>query len=183
MTTTDQSSNPQAASGAGAAALTTVQVHRVYINAPVQRVWDAIISPEWTIRYGYGGYIDLDPTPGTPWQTKPDEMMQQMGVTGAVVDGEVLEADPPRRLVQTWRMAMDPTMAAEGFTRLTYDLEEFGGVTKLTVTHDLTGAPQLSVMVGGLLDGTPEMGAGGWPWVLSDLKSLLETGTAFTRPA
>jgi len=162
---------------------TTVQVHRVYINAAAQRVWDAIVSPEWTSRYGYGGYIDIALTPGSSWQTKADEAMQQMGVTGAMVDGEVLEADPPRRLVQTWRMAMDPETAAEGFTRLTYDLEEFGGVTKLTVTHDLTGAPKLSVLTGGLMDTTPDMGAGGWPWVLSDLKSLLETGTAFTRPA
>jgi activator of Hsp90 ATPase-like protein len=69
-------------------------------------------------------------------------------------------------------------MAAEGFTRLTYEIEEGqGGVTKLTVTHDLTGAPRLAHLVRG---GMEDQGAGGgWAWVLSDLKSLLETGSSF----
>ena len=91
---------------------------------------------------------------------------------------EVIEADPPRRLVQTWRMLMDPTTAAEGFTRLTYEIAEGqGGVSKLTVIHELEGAPALSVLVAG---GLEEQGAGGgWSWVLSDLKTLLETGTSF----
>ena len=92
-----------------------------------------------------------------------------------VVDGEVIESDPPRRLVQTWRMLMDPAMEAEGFTQLTHEIEPMeDGVTKLTVIHDLAGAPQLYA----LLDGQSEdQGAGGgWAWVLSDLKSLLETG-------
>jgi uncharacterized protein YndB with AHSA1/START domain len=103
----------------------------------------------------------------------------QMGfpVPDVAVDGEVIEADPPRRLVQTWRMLMDPDIAAEGFTRLTYEIEESkGGVTKLTVIHDLEGAPKLALLVSG---GMEDQGAGGgWSWVLSDLKSLLETGTS-----
>jgi uncharacterized protein YndB with AHSA1/START domain len=92
------------------------------------------------------------------------------------VDGEVIEADPPRKLVQTWRMVMDAELADEGFTRLTYEIEPGnGGVTRLTVTHDLEGAPRLAVLVGG---GMEEVGAGsGSSWVLSDLKTLLETGT------
>ncbi len=66
---------------------------------------------------------------------------------------------------------------AEGFTRITYELEEMAGVTKLTLIHDLSGAPNLSLLLSG---GMEQMGAGGgWPWVLSDLKSLLETGTSF----
>ncbi len=178
MTTTDQQA-PDSAAG-----LTTVQIHRVYIKAPIQQVWDAITSPEWSNRYGYGGHLELQLTAHTPWRTSPNDEMRQMGVTGAMVDGEVLEVVPPSKLVQTWRMAMDPGMAALGFTQLTYDLHEDAGVTRLTVTHDLTAVPQLELMVGGHLDsGSAEGGMGGWPWVLSDLKSLLETGTAFTRPA
>jgi uncharacterized protein YndB with AHSA1/START domain len=92
------------------------------------------------------------------------------------VDGPaVIEADPPRKLIQTWRMVMDDTMAAEGFTRLTYEITEGkDGVSKLTVVHELEGAPKLAAVVAG---GSEDMGAGsGWSWVLSDLKTLLETG-------
>ena len=73
---------------------------------------------------------------------------------------------------------MDEAMAAEGFTRLTYEIEPGkGDVTKLTVTHDVTGAPKLAVLMAG---GMEDQGAGGgWPWVLSGLKTLLETGTSF----
>jgi len=84
-----------------------------------------------------------------------------------------VEADAPRRLALTWRMLMDPGMQAEGFTRLTYEIEPVdGGATRLTVIHELEGAPTLAAMVGGEHEGA----GGGWAWVLSDLKSLLETG-------
>jgi uncharacterized protein YndB with AHSA1/START domain len=159
----------------------TVQVHRVYIKAGAQRVWDAITSPEWTDRYGYGGTTDYDLRPGRPYTSMAGEGMQAVGVTGPVVDGEVIEADPPNRLVLTWRMLMDEGLKAEGFTRLTYEIAETDGVSKLTVTHDLTGAPNLAVLVGGSDEAEAEGAGGGWPWILSDLKSLLETGTAFTR--
>jgi uncharacterized protein YndB with AHSA1/START domain len=96
------------------------------------------------------------------------------GAPDVITDGEVIEADPPRRLVQTFRMLMDETMAAEGHTRLTYEIEEAVGGSRLTVTHDLTGAPQLAVLVSG---GMEDQGAGGgWAWIISDLKTLLETG-------
>ena len=98
------------------------------------------------------------------------------GAPDVIVDGEVLEADAPRRLVQTWRMAMDPSLAAEGFTRLTYEIEPAGDAgTRLTVTHELEGAPGLAAMVNGELEHTGA--GGGWAFVLSDLKSLLETGS------
>ena len=99
-----------------------------------------------------------------------------------IVDGEVLEADPPRRLVQTWRMLMDPTAAAEGFSRLTYEIEGPGqdGVCRLTVVHELAGMPSLFAMTSGDNE-FGAMGGGGWPWILSDLKSLLETGEAFPK--
>ena len=72
------------------------------------------------------------------------------GVPDVIIDGEFLEVDPPRRLVQTWRMLMDATMEAEGFTRLTHEIESIdGGVTKLTVIHELENAPMLAAMVAG----------------------------------
>jgi uncharacterized protein YndB with AHSA1/START domain len=162
--------------------LRTVQVHRVYIKAPAERVWQAITDPEWTDRYGYGGIVDAKLEPGAAWVTNAGAGMQAVGITGPIVDGEVIEVDPPHRLVQTWRMLMDPQTKDEGFTRLTYDLAENDGVTKLTVTHDVTGAPRLGLMTSGHDEEMESRGGGGgWPWILSDLKTLLETGQAFTR--
>ncbi|HUL85897.1 MAG TPA: SRPBCC family protein [Actinomycetota bacterium] len=161
--------------------LTTTQVYRVYIKATPQAIWDAITDPAWTEKYGYTNRADYELRPGGAYRSYPSEAMKRgadaMGFTlpEVVVDGEVLESDPPHRLVQTWRMLMDPEAAEEGFTRLTYEIAETkGGVTKLTVTHELEGAPKLALVVAGRLE---ETGAGGgWAWVLSDLKSLLETG-------
>jgi uncharacterized protein YndB with AHSA1/START domain len=163
----------------------TTQVYRVYIKATPQRIWDAITDPEWTDRYGYGGRAVWDPElkAGATYRGMASEAMKAGGaatgmpVPDVAVDGEVVEVDPPHKLVQTWRMLMDEDMASEGFTRLTYEIAEGkGGVTKLTVTHELEGAPKLAVLLSG---GLEEFGAGGgWNWVLSDLKTLLETGSA-----
>jgi uncharacterized protein YndB with AHSA1/START domain len=156
----------------------TTQVYRVYIKASPEAIWDAITSPEWTQRYGYGGRGEYDLRPGGAYRGLTSEAMRSMGAPDLAVDGEILEADPPRRLVQTWRMLMDPELAAEGFTRLTYEIEEGqGGVTKLTVIHDLEGAPRLALLVGGAMEA--QGAGGGWSWVLSDLKTLLETGESF----
>ena len=153
----------------------TTQIYRVYIKAKPEAVWDAITKPEWTEKYGYGGQADYDLRPGGHYRGIASEEMRAMGAPEVAVDGEVIEVDPPYRLVQTWRMAMDPEMAAEGFTRVTYEIEETkGGSTRLTVTHDLEGAPRLAALVAGELEDTGA--GGGWSWVLSDLKSLLETG-------
>lgn len=156
----------------------STQVYRVYIKATPQRVWEAITSPEWNERYGYRGRTEIDLRPGGAVRGLSNPGMIAAGAPEVGVDGEVLEVDPPNRLVQTFRMLMDPGTAAEGFTRLTYELEEGkDGVTALTVTHELTGAPNLARLLAGEFE---QMGAGGgWAWVLSDLKSLLETGTAF----
>jgi uncharacterized protein YndB with AHSA1/START domain len=90
----------------------------------------------------------------------------------------VLEADAPHKLVQTWRMLMDEQMKEEGFTRLTYEITETDrGVTKLTVIHELEGAPQVANLVTGGMEDV--VAGGGWAWVLSDLKSVLETGRDF----
>ena len=155
----------------------TTQVYRVYIRATPEAVWNAITKPEWTERYGYGGRADFELRPGGRALSRRGPAMEgYAGVPEILVDGEVLEVDPPRRLVQTWRMLMDPTMEAEGFTRLTHEIETIdGGVTTLTVIHELEGAPTLASMVAG---GSESEGAGGgWAWVLSDLKSLLESGS------
>ena len=158
----------------------TTQVYRVYIKATPEQVWDAVTKPEWTDRFGYGGRTDFDLRAGAPYQTRPSEAMVKAAVDApwpvpeVIVDGEIVEVDPPRRLVMTWRLLMDPAIAAEGFTRLTYELEPSGAATRLTVVHELAGAPQLAALVSG--EGEGFGAGGGWPWILSDLKSLLETG-------
>lgn len=165
--------------------MVTTQVYRVYIKASPQAVWDAITRPEWTERYGYGSRVEYDLRPGGSYRAFSTEEMKaaraEMGggpVPDVIVDGEVIEADPPHRLVQTWRMLMDPGTTAEGFTRLTYEIVETRpGVSKLTLTHELEGAPRLATFVGGDME---SIGAGGgWAEALSDLKTLLETGSSF----
>jgi uncharacterized protein YndB with AHSA1/START domain len=159
--------------------VTTTQVHRIYIKATPEAIWDAITKPEWSQRYGYGGSVEFDLRPGGAYRTHASEEFLAAGAPEVVVDGEVIEADPPRKLVQTWRMLMDPDLQAEGFTRLTYEIEpgEYG--TKLTVIHELERAPRLAALVNGQLES--EGAGGGWAWVLSDLKSLLETGERLGR--
>lgn len=159
----------------------TTQVYRVYIKTTPQAIWDAITKPEWSERYGYGGRVEYDLRPGGRYRAFASDEMKKAGadmgfpVPDVAVDGEVIESDPPRKLVQTWRMLMDPRLEVEGFTRLTYEISEIRpGVCKLTVIHDLEGAPQLALVVGG--EGESEGAGGGWSEVLSDLKTLLETG-------
>jgi uncharacterized protein YndB with AHSA1/START domain len=161
--------------------MATTQVYRVHIRATPQAVWDAITKPEWTQRYGYATEVEYDLRPGGAYRAFANDGMKQAGREGGfdvpdiAVDGEVIEADAPRKLVQTWRMLLDPESADEGFTRVTYELEERQpGVTRLTLIHELEGAPKLAVLVGGLREA--EGAGGGWSWVLSDLKTLLETG-------
>jgi len=160
------------------------QVYRVYIKATPQAVWDAITKPEWTAKYGYGGRMEYDLRPGGSFRGYTSEAMKKGGaakgihVPDVAIEGEVVETDAPRKLVLKWHMVMDPATTAESFTRLTDEIEDMkGGVTKLTLIHDLEGAPRLA----GIISGTWEdQGAGGgWSWVLSDLKSLLETGKGF----
>jgi uncharacterized protein YndB with AHSA1/START domain len=159
----------------------TTQVYSIYIKATPQAIWDAITKPEWSERYNYASRVDYDLKPGGRFQATPSDLMRQRAkengfpVPDVLVDGEVLEADPPSKLVQTWRMLMDPEMQAEGFTRVTWEITPIDeAVTKLTVVHELEGAPKLAVMVGG---GREVEGAGGgWNEVLSGLKTVLETG-------
>jgi uncharacterized protein YndB with AHSA1/START domain len=154
----------------------TIQMYRVYIKATPQAIWDAITKPEWTKKYGYAPLVEYDLRAGGKFHAYPNEGMKQFpSVPDVILDGEVLEANPPYKLVQTWRMLMDPGLAGEGFTRLMYEIEEArGGVTKLTVTHDVTGAPKLAALVAG--ERESEGAGGGWNEILSGLKTLLETG-------
>lgn len=153
----------------------TTQVYRVWIKASPEAIWDAITKPEWTDRYGYTGLVEYDLRPGGAFRSVAGPTMEAAGFTGTMVDGEVLEADPPRKLVQTWRMLMDPGMQAEGFSQLTYEIEQTAeGVSRLTVTHELESTPGLAAMVAG--EDEASGAGGGWAWILSDLKSLLETG-------
>ena len=161
------------------------QVYRVYIKASPEAIWDAITKPEWSERYGYGGRVEYDLRPGGTYRAFASEDMKQaraqMGgapTPDVIVDGEVVESDPPRKLVQTWRMLMDVGPEAEGFTRLTYEIAEtIPGVSRLTLTHELEGAPRLALFLAGGME--TEGAGGGWAEVLSDLKTLLETGESF----
>jgi uncharacterized protein YndB with AHSA1/START domain len=165
---------------------TTTQVYRVYIKAAPEAIWDAITKPEWTERYGYTGLVDYDLRPGGAYRVRPSRpfraasVAQGHQVPDVVIEGEVLEVDPPRKLVTTFRMVMDPTMAAEKVTRVTYEIKESqDGVCSLTLTHELDGAPNLAALLSGALE---DQGAGGGhAWVLSELKTLLETGKSFAN--
>jgi uncharacterized protein YndB with AHSA1/START domain len=159
---------------------TTTQVYRIFIKAAPQAIWDAITKPEWTQRWGYGLRDEYDLRPGGQYRGYANEGMTAMGMTGVIVDGEVIESDPPKKLVITWRMAVDPSMASEGFTRLTYEIVEGrGGVSRLSVLHDVSGTPGHAAMIAGDKQG-PGAG-GGWTWLLSDLKSMLENGTSMAH--
>lgn len=157
------------------AAYSTTQVYRIFIKASPQTIWDAITKPEFTQKWGYGLQDQYDLRRGGQYRGLPNDGMKAMGMSGVVVDGEVIEVDPPHKLTLTWRMAIDPSMAAEGFTTLTYEIVEGkDGVSRLSVIHDCAGRPGHAAMIAGDQQG-PGAG-GGWLWILSDLKSAIESG-------
>jgi uncharacterized protein YndB with AHSA1/START domain len=145
---------------------TTTQVHRVYIKASPEQIWEAITTPEFTTRYFFGSVVETTCEPGTPYRGWSGDRSQQF------VDGEVLESDPPRRLVHSWRSLYDPETAVEPFSRVSWEIEPVeGGISSLTVVHDqLEESPKTALGVSGA------DGMGGWMLVLSGLKTLLETG-------
>jgi uncharacterized protein YndB with AHSA1/START domain len=148
------------------------QVYTIFLKAGHEAIWDAITNPDTTDRYGYRGRVDYELRAGGAYRAHASADMLAMGAPDVIIEGEVIEADAPRRLVQTWNPIFVPEIAPEPATRLTWEIEDadFGG-TKLTLTHELDGAPHTATMVAG----APGTG-GGWAYVLSDLKSLLETG-------
>jgi uncharacterized protein YndB with AHSA1/START domain len=153
----------------------TTQVYQVFIRATPEAIWDAITKPEWTEKYGYRARSEYDLRPGGAFRSVASEEMRAMGMAELVVDGEVVEADPPRKLVQTWRFLWSEEIAAEGPTRVTFEIEDAkGGTSKLTVTHELENAPTTAAYLAGEIADA----GGGWSYVISDLKTLLETGAS-----
>jgi uncharacterized protein YndB with AHSA1/START domain len=157
-----------------AKARVTTQKYEIYIKASAEAIWDAITDPAWTARYGYQSPMDYDLRPGGAFRAHPNAMMREMGLPETLIDGEVVESVPPRRLVHTYRFLFPEHLKEEGFTRVTWEIEPTEcGFTRLTVIHELEGAPTMAEMVASKFS---EQGTGGWSWILSDLKSLLETG-------
>lgn len=156
---------------------------RGHIKAAAEKIWAAITDPEWTNRSGYTGYANYDLQPGGAYTHAPNEDFKAAGEAGGNPcpdlkgDGEAIAADPSHKLTTTWRMLMDPAHREEGFTRLTYEINPIDETTcSLTVTHELDERhPSIFALVTGSLEDTGA--GGGWAWVLSDLKSLVETGT------
>jgi uncharacterized protein YndB with AHSA1/START domain len=153
-----------------------VQVYEVYIKAPAETIWDAITKPEWRVKYAYRGSNRHEMRPGGAYRDlATPEMRTMFGLPEVVIDGEVVEVDPPRKFVHTYRFLFTEEQKAEGFTRVTWEIEKVSAsFCRLTVTHELEGAPLMAAMVASKFS---EQGTGGWTWILSDLKSLLETGT------
>jgi uncharacterized protein YndB with AHSA1/START domain len=152
----------------------TTRVHEIYIKAPQEQIWEAITSPEWTAKYGYGAAVELELKAGGSYRYKASPVMRGMGLPETIIDGEVFEADPPRKLVHSYRWLFTDRNRAEGFTRVTWEIEPTpAGFCRLTVTHEIENAP---LMAAATLAKFSLQGGGGWNWILSDLKSLLETG-------
>ncbi|MDX6487136.1 MAG: hypothetical protein QOF43_2289 [Gaiellaceae bacterium] len=141
------------------------QVYSIFIRATAEQVWEAITNPEFTQKYFYGSRIESSFKAGEPYDGYSSDGAQHL------VDGVVLEADPPNKLVTTWRALYDAETAAEPHSRVTWEIAPAQeGVVQLTVVHDdLGAAPKTAAHV-----------AGGWSWILSGLKSTLETGTSLT---
>ena len=137
------------------------QVYQVFIKANPEQVWDAITRPEFTARYFFGSRVQTTGKTGAPIKHLAAHSDELWG------DDAILESEPPRRLVHTWRSLYDAEMAAEPASRITWEIEpQPGGVSKLTVIHDqLERSPKTAAGV-----------SGGWMFILSGLKTLLETG-------
>ena len=134
-------------------------VYVILIRTTPDKLWDALTKPEFTRSYWVGTTQESEWRKGASWNMRTPD--------GRVFDtGEIIEADRPRRLVLTWRNEHFPEMRAEGYTRLTYELEASGEEVKLTLTHEseISGSKVIEAVTQG------------WPSVLSSLKSLLETG-------
>lgn len=151
------------------------RVYSIYIDAPAKEIFEAITSSEYTARYGYAAPVEYDLSPGGKHTTVASKEMETMGMSGVVVSGEVIEVDPPRKLVQTW----DPVWLEEPAVTLTWEITEYeGGPSHLTLTQDVTNAPETDRQTAG--GDNPGTGGGGWPWVLASMKTLLETGKPMT---
>ncbi len=134
-------------------------VYVTFIRTTPEKLWKALTDPEFTRQYWFGVTLECAWKKGAPWKMRyPD---------GTLTDsGEILEIDPPRRMVIRWQNEWRPELKAEGPGRCTFELEPTGGAVKLTITHEMERRD--SKLIGAVSDG--------WPKILSNLKSLLETG-------
>jgi uncharacterized protein YndB with AHSA1/START domain len=134
-------------------------VYVTYIRTTPEKLWQALIDPEFTRRYWCATYQESAWKPGASWKI--------VGPGGLLCDsGEIVEFNPPRKLVLTWRNEFMPELRVEGHSRLTYELERQGESVKLTLIHEMDKPD--SKLIGKV--------SGGWPAILASLKSLLETG-------
>jgi uncharacterized protein YndB with AHSA1/START domain/DNA-binding transcriptional ArsR family regulator len=140
------------------------KVFEIYIRTTPERLWQAITDPDIRARYQFGAHIRSDWTRGSTYRVVHD------GAPSGLIEGENVEVDPPRRLVQSARAVWDDDVIAEGTSRVTWEIEPVGDSCRLTVTHD-----QLRE------DADPRL-YGGWPMILSGLKTWLETGQELTTP-
>ena len=139
---------------------TATQVYQLYIKAPQEEVWEAITDPVTVARFFFGQVREATYEAGGYLRSWSPDHSQMWG------DNVILECEPPRRLVHTWRSLYDPQMAAEAESRVTWEIEEQpAGFSKLTLIHDR-------------LDASPKTAASvvGWSYILSNLKTVVETG-------
>jgi len=140
------------------------KVFEIYIRTTPERLWEAITDPEIRSKYQFGMQHVSEFTPGSRYE------MSAPGAAGLLGEGENLEVDPPRRLVQSMRALWGEDVKSEGTSRVTWEIEPVGDSCRLTVIHDQ------------LREGANDQLYGGWPMILSGLKTLLETGELLTTP-
>ncbi len=143
---------------------TVEKVFEIYIRATPERVWDAITDPATRARFHFGASVESDWTPGSAFT------MVHPGAPGPLAHGENLVVEPPHRLVQSMVTTWSDAAEAQGTTRVTWEIEPVGDACRLVVTHDQLAG-----------DAPPEL-YGGWPMILSGLKTWLETGEELTTP-
>ena len=136
----------------------------LYIKTTPERLWEAITDGELRAIYTFGVGVVSDWTQGSRYEGI------HAGAPGPITEGENLEVDPPRRLVQSFRALWSDDVRAQGTSRVTYEIEPVGDSCRLCVTHDE------------LPEGANPQLYGGWPMILSGLKTLLETGETLTTP-
>jgi uncharacterized protein YndB with AHSA1/START domain/biotin operon repressor len=140
------------------------KVFEIYIKTTPERLWEAITDPDLRSKYNFGARVDSAWKPGASYQMSAGDGAIPLG------EGEILEADPPRRLVHTMTALWSDEVKSEGASRVTWEIEPVADSCRLTVTHDQ------------LREGANEELYGGWPMILSGLKTLLETGELLTTP-
>nr|MBA2600444.1 SRPBCC domain-containing protein [Actinomycetota bacterium] len=140
------------------------KIFEIYIRTTPQRLWEAITDPEIRSKYNFGSRINSDWTPGSRFEMVNPNAQAPLG------EGENLEIDPPRRLVQSMTALWSDDVKNEGASKVTWDIEPVGDSCRLTVTHSE------------LREGANEELYGGWPMILSGLKTWLETGELLTTP-